>query len=382
MVVPSLMQFALGTLGPFLTTDLSLSRSDLGLVTGCFYLAAAVGSPVMGRMADTVGARVASLITVTLAGLGVLVLSYSGSLLALLGGALVGGAASAIANPATNLAISTMPRPHAMLVGVKQSGVQAAAFLAGTLLPPIALATGWQGAFLACAALCALALPAAAAMPRAVPARPTVAARAPADGGAGDGGDATVIRLAVYAALMGAGIATTNTYLVLYAHERVGLGVDTAGALLAAVGLCSVLARITATMLVERAADPQRAGVRMLTGMSAAGIMATSAIALAQGLGPAAVWVGAIGIGLSASAFNGVAMMVVISTARSAAVARSSGRVQGAFFGGLFLSPPLFGLLVDATGAYAAGWSWTILCYCAATAVMVTAGLARHRQRP
>jgi cyanate permease len=213
--------------------------------------------------------------------------------------------------------------------------------------------------------LCALALPALAVAPHA--ARET-RARSPQ----GVDARANVTRLCIYSALMGAGMATINTYIVLYAHERVGMAVGVAGSLIAVVGVCAVLARINGAMVVERAVSAERTGVRMLRWMSLAGIGGTVAIGLAEWLGVAAIWLGVVTIGLSAAAFNGVAMLVVIRTADAGSVARASGRVQGAFFGGLFLSPPVFGLLVDVLHSYALGWTWTALCFGVAAMVMST----------
>jgi MFS family permease len=365
MIVPSLMQFALGTLGPFLTAEFGLSRVQLGLVTGAYYCAAAGLSPIMGYWVGALGARAAMMLTVVLAGLGVAGVSASTTLTAVLASVLVGGAATAVANPATNLAISALPRPHAVLIGVKQSGVQAAALIAGALLPAVALATDWRTAFLACAALCVLALPALAAAPGGVP-QSRIRSPQHADS------LSNVTRLSIYSALMGAGMATMNTYLVLYAHERVNMAVGVAGSLVAVVGVCAVLGRINGAMVVERAASAERTGIRMLRRMSLAAVGATVVIALAERLGAAALWLGVVTIGLSAAAFNGVAMLVVIRTAKAGSVARASARVQGAFFGGLFLSPPVFGLLVDTLHSYTLGWAWTALCFGVAAKVMST----------
>lgn len=363
MAVPSFIQFGLGTLGPFLTDEFALSRSGLGFITGCYYLTAAVMSPLMGRWVGVLGARAATALTISLAVLGTAGMSASTTLVAVLGAVFLGGAASAIANPATNLAISQMPQPHAVLIGVKQSGVQAAALVAGTLLPWIALAAGWRAAFLAGAAVCTAAFVTVPAMPPATSKRPGSRALKTAR-------HAGIARLSTYSALMGAGTATISTYLVLFAHEKIDIPADVAGTLIAVIGVCAMLARIGGAILVERAATAKHAGIAMLRWMAVIGVASTAAIGLAQGIGPASLWAGAVSIGLSAAAFNGVAMLVVVRTAPNGTVARSSGRVQGSFFTGLFLGPPVFGLLVDRSESYSVGWTWTGLCFAAAAIVM------------
>lgn len=367
MISASLMQFALGALGPFLTDEFGLSRSGLGLVTGSYYLAAAALSPTMGRWVAVIGAGRGMMLSAALGALGTALVAAAGSVLWLVGAVLVAGAAAAAANPATNLAISALPRPHAALMGVKQSGVQAAAFLVGTCLPVVALGISWRAAFLCCAAACALTLVAV------VPRRAAAGRPSPA----GPEGAARVSRLAVYAALMGAGAASINTYLVLFAHERIGMDVRLAGGALAVVGLVAVVSRIGWPVLAERAPEPAATGVAMLRRVALAAAAATLVIGLAEWWGPAALWLGAVLTGLSSASWNGLAMLVVVHTTEIAHVARSSARVQGAFFCGLMVSPLVFGALVDRLGGYRYGWLWTGGCFLAALLALAAAPRAR-----
>ncbi|MDG4798347.1 MFS transporter [Micromonospora sp. WMMD1082] len=374
MVVASLMQFGIGALSPFLTAEFDLSRSQLGIVTSAYYLAAAALSPVMGHWVGALGARRAMLLTIAFAAIGAATLAAATTLLAVMVAVVVAGAAAAVANPATNLAIAARPQPHAVLIGVKQSGVQAAALLTGISLPAIALATTWRYAVLATAGACLLTLPATRAAGASRPRRTPVTIAAPDPPAAAS----PLRRLAVFSALMGAGMATINTYLVLYAHEQIGLSAGLAGALLATIGLCAVISRINVTLIVERTVDAQRAGLRTLRMMALVGALAAGLILAGAWVGPMALWAGTVVIGLTAAAFNSVAMFVVIRAARGRDVARSSGRIQGSFFAGLFLSPPLFGMLVDASGDYTVGWLWTIGCF-ACAAGTITRWRARHR---
>ncbi|MGH3664306.1 MAG: MFS transporter [Micromonosporaceae bacterium] len=371
MVVPSLMQFALGALGPLLTAEFDLSRSDLGLVTGFYYLAAAVFSPLMGRWVGFFGARVATALTVVLSIAGAASFAASGNLVWVVVSVLIGGAAGAMANPATNFAISALPQPHAMLIGVKQSGVQVGALLAGAALPSIALAFGWQAAFLACCAVGVVGVSSVAVMPATARHRPPkLFRRSAVDVG-------RVTWLSIYSALVGAGMATINTYLVLYAHEKAGISLSVAGAMLAALAVCAVLSRIASAMFVEAAASAVPAGIRMLRWMALVGFGSTVAIGLAELIGPTGLWLGATGVGFSAAAMNGVANLVVIRTAKAGAVGHASGRMQGSFFGGLLLGPPVFGWLVDSTGRYAVGWGLTAVCFAAAAVVASAARVRR-----
>ena len=72
----------------------------------------------------------------------------------------VTGLAQALANPATNLLVADrVPGPQrALAIGVKQSGVQLAAFAAGLALPPLAAVAGWRAGMAAAAVLPAVLL--------------------------------------------------------------------------------------------------------------------------------------------------------------------------------------------------------------------------------
>src|SRR5207245_1677558 len=81
---------------------------------------------------------------------------YSG----LVAGAAVFGISVAFGNPATNqlAARGVTPGRHGLVTGVKQSGVQIGAFLAGLVLPAVAGAAGWRAALGGCALVRAVGL--------------------------------------------------------------------------------------------------------------------------------------------------------------------------------------------------------------------------------
>ncbi|UED87499.1 MFS transporter [Streptomyces profundus] len=365
MVSASLTQFLLGALGPFLLAEFRLEPSALGLLTACYYLAAAGLSPLMGRLVAALGGVGGMLLSAGLGAAGTALLAGSTGLGWLIAGLLIAGAAAAAANPATNLVIVALPRPHGSLIGIKQSGVQAAAFLTGALLPAVALGLGWRAAVLCCTGGCLLALAlvltrraalgAGRPARRGADARPGRAARRP-----------WLTPLTGYAALMGAGAASVNTYLVVYGHQRLGLDIRVAGAQFALVGLVAVVARICLPLVADRSPGPAVRGLAMLRDLACGATVAALVIAGAPGAGPWALWVGAVLAGLSSASWNGIAMLVVVHDSRPDAVPAASARVQGAFFLGLMLSPLVFGGLLAGFGSYLAGWLWTAGCFLAA----------------
>jgi predicted MFS family arabinose efflux permease len=365
MVVSNLVQFALGALGPLLVEDLGVSRADFGLLVTAYYLVAAVASVLVGGWIGRAGARrgIAALL-----GLGVLAglaLAAAPSYAWLFPGLILGGLVSAMSNPATNLALTTVSGRRGGLVGLKQSGVQGGALLAGLLLPPVGLMWGWQAGFLVCAGLALVCLAGLGAVQSNDP---------PAGTAVWGRLDRGVVRLAGYALFMGAGMTNVATYIVLYAHEQVGLGAQLAGWLLAVIGVAAVVARTGWSVLAERTGKSVHNW--LLGTMAVSAVVATGLVALAQVAGPGLLWLAAAIAGLSGAAWNGVVMLLVILDAPPDRTAIASGQVQAAFFFGLCASPPIFGLLVDRFDSYPVGWAWTAACF--AAAALIPGLLTRH----
>ena len=237
MVVAAFPQYAFGVLGPFLVADLGLSRAELGALTTAMFVAAAGLSPVSGRIVDRIGGRRSMLMLFAATAAGLVLAAVARTYLMLLAATLVTGVGFALGNPATNhvLAFHVDPHRKGTLTGVKQSGVQAGAFLAGIALPGLADGVGWRGALLA-----SLVLPVVGLVLAFVLVPPTAAASA-ARGAVVPRG---VWWLAVYAAMMGAGVSAIGAYLPLYAVEAVGTSAAVGGALAALMGGAGVLARL------------------------------------------------------------------------------------------------------------------------------------------
>jgi MFS family permease len=361
MAVANLLPFALGAMAPAIVADLHLSRSRLGLLVSSYYLASAGLSLVAGRVVDRIGSRSGVAALVAGGAAAFVVVGVAHSYWILLGGAMLGAIAAGIANPATNLALTVVPGRRGVLVGVKQSGVQVGAVVAGAALPALAIDRGWRVAVLCSAVLFVPCLAGLRVMPG-QPGRQPDARAAAAAAGAGLRG------LPLYALLMGAGMATLTTYLPLYANQSVGMPARLAGLLLAVVGFFGVAARILWSAAAERPGAGRTHGVLMAMGVLA--VCSAGLLVLAGVTTPLVLWLAAALAGSTAVAWNGVAMGAVVRFAAPARTALVSGQVQAAFFLGLCVGPPVFGALVDASGHYAAGWAWSALCFGGAAAVL------------
>jgi sugar phosphate permease len=352
MVFGTVTPFVVGALSPFIVPALSLSRSQLGLfVTVSFGVATLLSVPG-GRLIDRIESRRVMTALFAISGGTLLGIAASRSLAVFLVFALPVGLVQAACNPVTNLLVAahTPRRYRGIVLGAKQAGVHIGGFLAGISLPAIALTAGWRTAVTVAAAAAFVAL--------------LVSLRVVPHGGGPSGGLATadtgpfrwtdggVPYLMLYAFFMGGGVAAVTVHLPLYAHERLGMDEATAGSVLATFAFTGVAARLLWGWVGDRAAGV----AEVLFGLAVGATAGTLVLWQAELGATWTVWVAAVGLGLSAAAWNAVGMLAVVREVRQAHVGRATGLVTLGFFAGFIISPTAFGALVDATDAYSLGW--------------------------
>jgi MFS family permease len=373
MAAATLMQYSLPALGPLLTEELELSDAAYGSLFTVYYGVCTIGSLVLGGPTQRIGARwgMALVVLIAAAGLGGVGLAPSVAMIYV--GLALSGVASALANPATNLALMSVPN-RGPAVGIKQSGVQISALLSGVAVTPLALLMGWRDALTIGAAVCLVVLVPVILTDRGSDRQGITRQRArPISSIAG---------LALFAFLMGCGLASTTAYLPLYATEDLGLSARTGGYLLGIFGVSAVAGRIAWGMLSQRSARFARPATA-LSVMAGGAVMAAVLLGGAGAGVPSLVFVGVVVMGLTGAAWNGLLMMFVMDSADPATSGRSAGRVQSAFFGGLCISPLLFGLLSDRTGSFAYVWLGTAGAYVlalVAARTLVTGGSRAGRR--
>lgn len=243
------------------------------------------------------------------------------------------------------------------MTGLKQSGVQLGAFAAGLPLAAVAGGLGWRGAVWTAAGV---ALLAGVWALRALPADPSAVAVPPALTSYVPRG--MVAWLAGFSVFLGAGIASVNTYLALYGAERLGMGPNVAGGLVAVLGVAGILGRIG----WSKAASPGRA--EWLPGLLACGAVGAAALLAGGLLAIPLVWAGAVAVGVFAVSGNAVSMVLVMQRAAPGRAGADSALVAAGFFAGFAVGPPLFGLLAQ-SDRYGTGWLLVAAEFAAAGAV-------------
>lgn len=140
---------------PEVSKALGLDISLVGIYTAIMYVASTLSAGASGAFIQRYGALRVSQAALVLMGLG-LVFSWPGWLLAFVVSSFVIGAGSAVSTPASSEILGRYcpPRQAPLIFSIKQTGVPVGGMLAGLLVPPFIVLFGWQGAFVACGAMC------------------------------------------------------------------------------------------------------------------------------------------------------------------------------------------------------------------------------------
>ncbi len=339
---------SLGILATFIIDDLAITRAELGVVLGVVNVASAVLSPIAGRITDRVGGKRAIIALFAIAGTTFLLLGAAVAYSMLLLGALTGAFSQSLANPATNKLIAEdLPvGERGLITGVKQSGVQAGIFFGGLVVPSLAIALGWRGAYIVVAAvplvfavLAVWLIPAAS--PVAASHRAVGAGRLPA----------AIWWLAGYGLLLGFSGAVTF-FVPLFAQEALGLSPIAGGIAASVIAFTAVPGRILWSRFAERS-GAFRGSLGVMAALSVAGaILFYAADAAVVWL----LWPAAVVIALGSSSWNSVGMLAVMVEAGIGSTGRASGVVLFGFLTGLGAAPPIFGAIIDRTGSYDIMW--------------------------
>lgn len=327
--------FFVGALSLQIRRDLDMGLSGIGVAVAIFFMAAAVGSRPLGRVAERVGPSAAMRAcafgaALSLFAIGALARSPA-ALVALLG---LAGVCNAISQPATNLFLTRRSRgeQQGLLFGIKQSAIPLAILVSGLAVPVAALTIGWRATF---AVAGVLALAAAAAVPR----EPAVTT-ARATGAPGGRLDARLLGLlALAVGLSSLGPNSLPAHLVASGAEA-GISEAASGLLLAAGSVMSLGVRVLAGWLSDRSG---RHDFMPVAALLALGSLGFALIAFGR---PALVVVGALLAFALGWGWNGLFHFAVVNSNRDAPAA-ATGVTQSGIYAGASLGPALFGLIAE-----------------------------------
>lgn len=360
MSVGNYVPAALAVLSPFVINDLSISRAQFGTLLAVPTALAAVLSTRAGSLVDRLGARTGLIAIFTSCAAAEIAIGLTSGYLALLLAASIGAITASLTNPVTNQLIAglVVRERQAVVMGVKQSGVQLAPLIAGGALPAGAAVFGWRAVLAASAVIPLVGLVAGLLVVRRAPAAPRVRTVTRRPG-------SWVRGLTLYALLMGFGAACMQNYLPLYAVQHAHFSTTEAGGAAAVMGVAAIGARIG----WARGSEDPANGARTLLLLSVGGAAAIALVLAVDTLGSVAIWIGAAVFGMTATAWNAVANLAIVRQVPREMAGRISGTMQAGFYAGLATAPIAFGAIVDHAGAYSYAWLVAIAVVLAAATI-------------
>ncbi len=352
--------FLIGALSVQVSAEFEVSEALYGWGLGSFFLAAATGSILLGRLVQRIGPRrqIMTALTVTsLANLGIAMADSFGQIIV---GLAVCGLMNAGNQTAVNLALTRAGISRlGLAVAIKQAGMPTASVLSGFAVPALALTVGWRWGFVMGTATALIALlgvwmevPAVSATPRAEHS-PVISSR-------------RSLRLAA----VGVGLLAFSTGAL--GSWTVASGVD-AGL---SPGLAGAVLSVGAGLGI---------GLRLLSGWRL-DTMASRPFAIAG----ATAAIGAVGIGLTALRVPATHMMATVMAVscgwvwpvftnfaivrtNADAAGTATGVTQMGVYVGVFIAPLLTGTLIEAAGY---GVMWSVVAVVTAAGALTVARVA------
>jgi MFS family permease len=369
---------AIAPLSPLLLVELGLTRAQVGLFLPALYLGGVAMSLPAGWLTDRLGARLTlvggQLLTALMIGLA----AWSPGLAAMLPLFCLAGLGWAVINPGTGRAIlDTFPaRERGLAMGVKQTGLTLGGVLASLTMPALALQYGWRVALAVAASASLLSATAVLGGLGHAPAAPSAVGAADRARMADIG---PFLARPAFARLLACGLvlsvaqASVLAYFALFARERLGLSLVAAGGLLAVAQVGGTIGRLAWGAISDRVfGGRRRPGVVINSVLGAA-----TYLVFASGVdlpGPMALVV-ALLAGVGAFGWMGLYLALAAEVGGARYAGLLTGVAVSFAWSGVLVGPPLFGLMLQATGAYR--WPWLLL---ALTSLAVAVAL--HRLPP
>ncbi len=358
-VVPA---FLIGGLAVQVRGELEFGAGALGLAVAAFFGFSALMSALMGRVVERLGSHrgmrlAAAGSALSLLGIAIFAHSWSSLVICLM----LGGLASAVAQPAANLSLAreVPAMRQGLSFGIKQAAIPIATLLAGLTVPTLAVTVGWRWAFAGAAGLALL----VAAL---VPAERVGNVRRATEARAGDVRVTPMVLLAIGTGL-GATAATPLGAFTVESAVVSGLRVETAGLLLAVGSAFSIVVRIFFGHLADRMSGGRLRMVAVMLGIGVVGF-----VLLSTGMSSLLV-VGTLLAFGAGWGWPGIFNFAIVKTNPNAPAA-ATGITQTGVAGGAALGPLIFGFVVEGS-SYGTAW---MVCGAVALAALAAILAGRH----
>lgn len=354
---------SLAPLGLLIGADLSLSMAQIGMLPAALFLGQSVASIPVGYFTDLIGSRRVLLMLSICLGLSFLLMTFSSTFLVVLFLIALGGIGYGSMHPASNRGIIYWftPNKRGTAMGIKQMGVTFGSALSALLLLPLASEWGWRPVLLgACLLLIIIGFLAFLFYkdPPAVKNTTGLKSKEPSQllpSIYAMFKNKALILISICAMGLSGGQMALNTYLVLFAYERLEISLVLSGVLLVISEVSGSLGRIIWGIISDRLFEGKRIIVLIIISFFTVFLTLTVAF-LPPGTSFWTMALITVFLGFCMSGFNGIWM----NTATELVPREQSGIASGfsIMLGswGVIVGPPLFGFIVDKTGSFIFGW--------------------------
>ncbi|MGE5689652.1 MAG: MFS transporter [Pseudomonadota bacterium] len=329
-------------MAPAIRAEYDISLSQLGVVLSGMWIGPLFTLLPWGILADRIGERLVLASGIGLCGCFLVGAAFAPGWVALTVLLALAGAAGTSTNSASGRAVMAWfdAGERGLALGVRQAAIPVGGAVAALMLPTIVDAGGIEAAFLVLAGLCVAGAAVAAVVVRDRPGAPSEVEEAPSVLR-----DVRLWRVALSGGFYLVAQVTVTGFVVLFLHDERGLSNARAAAVLAAVQVLAVAARIAA----GRWSDVVRSRVRplRLVGLASAAALGVTAAVLASPLWivvPAFVVAGTLSM-----AWNGLAFTAAAEVAGARRSGAAIGFQQTVLSGVGAVVPAAFAVAVTAT---------------------------------
>lgn len=358
-VMTAIGLFSISPLIPLIKHELDLNHAQVGLLSGSFFLGVALTSAVAGWAIDLVGFRKMILLGTLLLGASLIAAASFPLYPAMLMLFVIAGIGYCAVTPSTNKAVMVWfnERIRATAMGFKQTGINAGGFLAGIILPPLALAFNWRIALSAAGvivvgafALILFLFKKSSATALYMPInqwfnkfKKVVSER-------------NVLLLSVEAFFRVGAQMAFLTYLVLFLQKVLNFNLIISSFLFAVAQGSGAVGRIAWGMISDKVFHGRRKCVYLLIGLIAMVIFLLVGNLKAQ----TPLWIVLVmvmGLGFTAVGHQGVGLTLQGESVGKELTGTATGLSQSLSFFGAVSATPGFGWIVDQFGVFSIAWT-------------------------
>ncbi len=369
-----------GALAAFFQDAYDLGGAETGLVVTAIAITPLFALLGVGRLLDHHSERPIITGGALLLAAGAVAAAYVQSYPLLLAALVVGGAGYTTSQPGGSKVVSLWfsDRERGLAMGIRQMGLPLGGAIAAAVLPALAERSGLRPALLTAAAVAA----AGGLVFGLVDRHPPVAADR-----SGYGLRAEVrsllrerpVRTAMWAGLgMVSAQLAIISYLILFLRDVHGLAVTTGAWMLFAAQMAGTAGRVVLAAWSDRTSGGRL--VPIVAGMGMTALGAAAAPLLPADLAISGLAVFSAAFGFFAFGWYGPWVVHVAEIAPRRAVGLTLALAMTGNQLAIVLSPPIFGLILDASGGYTASWL-AVAGFVALAATRVGGGLWRRRDR-